>query len=530
MQESGNLSNEKKLSGRYGSLASIKKNMEDLQKRKEALIKSMADEGEMKALAQKAQKGEQLTDKESEDLRSYLIAKDMVERAETRLKDLNKAAKKLEARKNQVEGEENTSETSLVLDAEEIMALSPSDRAFMLNPANRNKYSAAQQKVIDELNQKGQWKYGKDWQKKLQDRARLEAAREQNLKTQNQLMESADKLAQYVHGARMNKAIDSKIKQLETVFERADENEDSYSRFVDLMTEDNGDDIVTKMAKDRLMKKYGQSNAVRKYQSRKAQNDKTWQAFIKSNEYKEMTSDQKEMAQHVFIEALNSDIDMTDADAIENLFQETSISWGRINDQGEVENLTAHDGTTQALNVRRRIAQSREKKGNRTETAAELSDIVFAITQALIKKKQQDKKAIEINRSPSETAEEAEARVNREKYRKKWSKVHVGEKVNVLTEGGPLRGRIEGFSDKVPKDGHEMFFAEDTPAKYAVVVFDNGGRKYIDNPEDITPTEEQKKDDEAWEKAKKEDTESAYRQYLNAIEHGSHSKEAQDRI
>jgi len=285
------LNEEKELSGKYGSLASIKQTIEDLKKRKEDLEKSMANEKDMKTLVQKAQKGEQLTEEESDKLRTYLIHRNMVERANSRLKDLNKAAKKLEARKNQVEGEESTDEKSLVLSAEEIMALKPSDRAFMLNPQNRSKYSAAQQKVIDELNQKGQQKYGKDWQKKLGDRARLEMFREQNLKIQNQLMESADKLAQYVHGAKMNKAVDSKIKQLESVYEHADDNADSYSRFVDLVTEDDGDDIITKMAKDRLMRKYGESSAVKKYQSRKAKNDKAWQAFTKSSEYKEMTSD-----------------------------------------------------------------------------------------------------------------------------------------------------------------------------------------------------------------------------------------------
>jgi len=154
---------------------------------------------------------------------------------------------------------------------------------------------------------------------------------------------------------------------------------------------------------------------------------------------------------------------------------------------------------------------------------------IHARKGVLCKKKMQERKSLEIDRSPSETVEEAERRVAAEKYRKKWNKVHVGDEVNILTEGGPLKGTVKGFREERPADG-EVWFYDDTPAKYVVVDTGKGQYEFIDNPDEIVPTEEQKKDDTAWEKAQKEDTEIAYRRYLDAFPHGTHRSEAWDRV
>lgn len=149
-----------------------------------------------------------------------------------------------------------------VLSAREIMQLHPSERRFMLDPKNFNLYSKEQQAVITELNNRGNQLYGKDWQKKLEDRSRLQAFRDSNLKEQNKLLESSAALTQYINNAKVEKATRLRMKQYESLFEDAEDAElmssdegekrTSYSRLTDWLFK-KSDDPLDEIAKRRLL-------------------------------------------------------------------------------------------------------------------------------------------------------------------------------------------------------------------------------------------------------------------------------------
>jgi len=84
-----------------------------------------------------------------------------------------------EKQKEQVateEGETEAKETkeTPVLSEQEIMELDAASRAYILNEKNKKQYSQKQQEVIDTLNAKGRAKYGKEWDRMIEDSSRLQ--------------------------------------------------------------------------------------------------------------------------------------------------------------------------------------------------------------------------------------------------------------------------------------------------------------------------------------------------------------------
>lgn len=54
------------------------------------------------------------------------------------------------------------------------MELDAASRAYILNEKNKKQYSQKQQEVIDALNAKGHNKYGKEWDRMIEDSSRLQ--------------------------------------------------------------------------------------------------------------------------------------------------------------------------------------------------------------------------------------------------------------------------------------------------------------------------------------------------------------------
>jgi len=105
------------------------------------------------------------------------------------------------------EGNEVKSETLSgreVLSAREIMALSSVDRAYMLNPKNRSKYSQAQQAEIEKVELAGSEQY-EDFTSKVVDRGRLESDYTGIMRTLLKMTQEPQTFARYQQAVKEGK-------------------------------------------------------------------------------------------------------------------------------------------------------------------------------------------------------------------------------------------------------------------------------------------------------------------------------------
>ena len=185
----------KKLIAKYGSLESLRTEKEKLLKQKQALM-NIIDYDQVEELEDKQERYEKSLDEngketdESADLRltqsekiklaqaNFFKSKiEDIDKKLTRMEDEDKAlAKAIEHRiqENRTDDMLETVENTPVLTEQDIMEMDAASRAYILNPKNRNKYSEKQQEVIDAINSKAEAVHFRDWQKKLQDVARLQ--------------------------------------------------------------------------------------------------------------------------------------------------------------------------------------------------------------------------------------------------------------------------------------------------------------------------------------------------------------------
>lgn len=173
-----------------------------------------------------------------------------------------------------------------VLTAKNLMELSPIERAQMLSPSNRGRYSAEQQAEIDKLLGIGNSVYT-DFSSKIEDRARLEYDYTEALQSQSDMMASSRALEEYAYEAKKKVVDRSYAIKNQRLLEL--ENKGDYSAFSQelesILNGENRDEI--RVVRDML----SGSEFYGKYMDEKMKKDSV-RNFVNQNDNINITSEQ----------------------------------------------------------------------------------------------------------------------------------------------------------------------------------------------------------------------------------------------
>lgn len=215
------------------------------------------------------------------------------------------------------------------LTAQDIMALSSTERAQMLAPGNRSRYSADQQAEIDKLLGIGNSVYT-DFASKVSDRAKLEYDYTEALQSQSDMMASSRALEEYAYEAKRKVVDRSYAIKNQGLLEL--ENKGDYSAFSQelegILNGENRDEIrvVRSMLSD--------SEFYRKYMDEKRKKDSV-RDFVNQNDNINITSEQANLfsAMQDFLSA--NGVEATSIDeAVEALSEE--IAEASVDSSGKV--------------------------------------------------------------------------------------------------------------------------------------------------------------------------------------------------
>lgn len=182
----------KRLIARFGSLSNAVTELSKLEEQKselEQVVREVSEEQKKGTLPQ-------------EDQATLAMAESYVRELDKNIKSIKSAQEdySFNAQHQAVEREGityNDPVDTTVLSASEIMSLSANDRAFMLDPKHRDRYSQEQQAEIDKVNSVGTSIY-QDFTKKIADRNRIERDYRMAMNSQFALMYSPKALNRYV--------------------------------------------------------------------------------------------------------------------------------------------------------------------------------------------------------------------------------------------------------------------------------------------------------------------------------------------
>lgn len=182
----------KRLIARFGSLSNAVTELSKLEEQKselEQVVREMSREQKKGTLPQ-------------EDQATLTMAESYARELDKNIKSIKSAQEdySFNAQHQAVEREGityNDPVDTTVLSASEIMSLSTSDRAFMLDPKHRDRYSQEQQAEIDKVNSVGT-SIHQDFTKKIADRNRIERDYRAAMNSQFALMYSPKALNRYV--------------------------------------------------------------------------------------------------------------------------------------------------------------------------------------------------------------------------------------------------------------------------------------------------------------------------------------------
>lgn len=182
----------KRLIARFGSLSNAVTELSKLEEQKselEQVVREMSREQKKGNLPQ-------------EDQATLAMAESYARELDKNIKSIKSAQEdySFNAQHQAVEREGityNDPVDTTVLSASEIMSLSASDRAFMLDPKHRDRYSQEQQAEIDKVNSVGT-SIHQDFTKKIADRNRIERDYRAAMNSQFALMYSPKALNRYV--------------------------------------------------------------------------------------------------------------------------------------------------------------------------------------------------------------------------------------------------------------------------------------------------------------------------------------------
>lgn len=338
-EPSGLSKRSKRIIARFGSLG---KAMGELQTMKQATdeleadVESLKDEIKADIDASRAYTGDRMGRqalKENVRKKQQVLkifeeklkeSKRAVSNAERDIARYKREAPKEKKTEIDAEGNEVTSEILSgreVLSASEIMALSPVDRAHMLDPKNRSKYSDAQQAEIEKVELAGSEQF-EDFTSKIVDRGRLESDYTGMMRTMLKMSQEPMTFARYQQGvkdAKKRKMLEEKYSYLKDF-----EGEKSYADFAAELN-----DILTtapdeeKQAAIRVLKN---SNSAY-YEKYKASNDKINDVLgrlTKNEAYQKLDDNAKNLLVNTLDYLVAQDVDLDDIDAVVDALSEKS--------------------------------------------------------------------------------------------------------------------------------------------------------------------------------------------------------------
>ena len=183
----------RRLIARFGSLSNAVSELSKLEDQKAELDQVVRD-------MKREQKKGRLS---QEDKATLAMAEEYARELDRNIKSIKSAQEEysFDAQHRSVERDGityNDPVDTTVLSASEIMSLSASDRAFMLDPKHRDRYSQEQQAEIDKVNSVGT-SIHQDFTKKIADRNRVERDYRAAMNSQFALMYSPKALNRYVN-------------------------------------------------------------------------------------------------------------------------------------------------------------------------------------------------------------------------------------------------------------------------------------------------------------------------------------------
>lgn len=184
----------RRLIARFGSLSNAVSELSKLEDQKAELDKVIRD------MKSEQKEGRGLS---QEDKATLAMAQEYSRELDRNIKSIKSAQEEysFDAQHRSVERDGityNDPVDTTVLSASEIMSLSASDRAFMLDPKHRERYSQEQQAEIDKVNSVGT-SIHQDFTKKIADRNRVERDYRAAMNSQFALMYSPKALNRYVN-------------------------------------------------------------------------------------------------------------------------------------------------------------------------------------------------------------------------------------------------------------------------------------------------------------------------------------------
>ena len=182
----------KRLIARFGSLSNAVTELSKLEEHK----------SELEQVVREMREGQKKGTLPQEDQATLAMAESYVRELDRNIKSIKSAQEdySFNAQHQAVERDGityNDPVDTTVLSASEIMSLSASDRAFMLDPKHRDRYSQEQQAEIDKVNSVGT-SIHQDFTKKIADRNRIERDYRVAMNSQFALMYSPKALNRYV--------------------------------------------------------------------------------------------------------------------------------------------------------------------------------------------------------------------------------------------------------------------------------------------------------------------------------------------
>lgn len=222
-EPSGLSARSRRIISRFGSLAEAEKSIDKMIAEKKSLdadIEELASEIKSDKVAMRL---ESATREDRAAARAAIAEKQEVvdffrqqsKEMEKTIADARRDVKRYKREATSTD-EEGTTVENKVLTASEIMAMAPTDRAYILDPKNRSKYSAAQHAEIEKVEVAGTSLFS-DFNSKIADRGKLESSYNGMLRVMLKMTQEPETFAKYqatVKQAKQRELLNKKYSDL----------------------------------------------------------------------------------------------------------------------------------------------------------------------------------------------------------------------------------------------------------------------------------------------------------------------------
>lgn len=231
------------------------------------------------------------------------------------LKKLRKQAQKQynkeEKEVSDINQEIESKGTEALLSAEEIMALSPTDRYYMLNPQNRKFYSEKQQEIIEGLEAAGNTADA-EYMNLIEDAARLENAQIDHFNRYNEALKDPRKLESINYALGQKARYEDKQKEYKKLNDIS-----TYEEFVDVldgMMYEGLDNISVKALSNTLK----DNQYWNLYKASKEMSEKIATQLLKNDKFKDVSIQDKQIVKALTDYMIKKGISIEDTNAVIN--------------------------------------------------------------------------------------------------------------------------------------------------------------------------------------------------------------------